>query len=185
MNTKIPLYNYLNMVLTGMIFIGCLFFVFIDDMNIEIYSELISNLSAVSETALLVILFAVVYEIGYVINRLGSIVVEPIFKKTKFIEYNEDYSLFNDAKKEYPILSTLSREYAVSRTQVMLFLLVLVAAIIKTNIFFICTSLVCTFIFTFSVHKHSKKINELMSSFAKRDSEGRDKRVHINKYDEN
>ena len=165
MNTKIPLYNYLNMVLTGLIFTGCLFFIFVNDTHFEVYSILIDSLSVVSETALLVVLFAIIYEVGYIINRIGSIFIEPLFMKLKIIEYNEDYSLFNDAKNEYPILSTLSREYAVSRTQVTLFLLVLLASFIKLNIFFICISFICIFIFAFSMSKHSKKINKLILSY--------------------
>ena len=39
---------------------------------------------------------------------------QPLLKSTKLIPFNDNYTLFNQKKKEYSIMSTLSREYALS-----------------------------------------------------------------------
>lgn len=51
------------------------------------------------EVVITFILFGLIYEIGFIINRIGSIVIEPIFKKFKIIHFKNDYKLFNERKK--------------------------------------------------------------------------------------
>ena len=38
-----------------------------------------------SETVLLLCVISIAYEIGFVLNRTGSVIVEPILKKTKIV----------------------------------------------------------------------------------------------------
>lgn len=164
MENKIPFYNIVNMFLTGFIFIGCCIFIYLNAFIYLLTSNIIPETNFVSESIITVSFLAIIYEIGYVINRIGSIITEPILKKTKAIPFNNDYKNFNDCKKQYPILNTLSREYALSRTSLTLFLIIDVFALLQKQWILALVFLLIALLFGFSCRKHAKKIVDLMIS---------------------
>ena len=116
MEVKIPFYNIINMFLTGLIFVGGCAMIYPEHAVSLLTNELIVCIGTGPEIVLTVCAFAVAYEVGLVINRIGSVLVEPFLKKINAIPFNDDYIRFNQKKKEYPIMNILSREFAVSRT---------------------------------------------------------------------
>lgn len=164
MEIKVPFYNILNMLLTGLVFVGGCMFIFPHTASAMLSSGIVKNLGAGPEIIVVVCVFAVVYEIGLIINRIGSVVLEPFLKWTNFIQFNDDYTLFNQKKKEYPIMSTLSREYALSRTSAVLFLLLLILSVVKVKLplAFICA--IITGIYFVSCRKFAGKIVALMQN---------------------
>lgn len=86
MKEKLSLYEYLNFVLIGLIFTGCCVLVLKDDEWVKTIFKEIKSLSLGIEVVITSILFGLIYEIGFIINRIGSIVIEPIFKKFKIIK---------------------------------------------------------------------------------------------------
>ena len=164
METKVPFYNLLNMLLVGFIFIVSVCMAFPDPAINLITNDVVVGLSAGANVILTAFIFAVAYEIGYLVNRLGSVILEELFKKTKLIPHNDDYHKYNKVKKEYPVMGILSREYASSRTNVMLFLIIMGVAIIAKKYIFALIALACSIVFFFSCRKHAKKITELMNN---------------------
>ena len=164
MEIKVPFYNIVNMLLTGFVFLGGLIFVFPEKAIQLLNGEFYANLKTGPEIIFVICYLAVAYEIGLVINRVGSVVIEPVLKKIKLIPFNDDYVLFNEKKKEYPIMSTLSREFALSRTSIALFLaLAITAAFNKVcPLFVVC--IIISFVFYLSCKKHASKIVKLMES---------------------
>lgn len=163
MKEKLSLYEYLNFVLIGLIFTGCCVLICKDTELIKTIFEEIKALSLGIEVVITFILFGLIYEIGFIINRIGSIVIEPVFKVLKVIKFKNDYKLFNERKKEYPIMEILSREFALARTQIsMFFILVIISLLNKQFILAVIFSLF-VILFTLSMRKHSKKIVDLMS----------------------
>ncbi|MDE5985471.1 MAG: hypothetical protein K2H13_09480 [Eubacterium sp.] len=163
MKEKLSLYEYLNFVLIGLIFTGCCVLVFKDDELIKTIFKEIKTLSLGIEVVITFILFGLIYEIGFIINRLGSILIEPIFKKLKIIHFNNDYKLFNERKKEYPIMEVLSREFALSRTQISLFFILMVISLLNKQFIIAVVFFLFVILFTLSMRKHSKKIVDFMS----------------------
>lgn len=164
MEIKIPFYNILNMLLTGLVFSGC--YVLIDpDWAITIFkNEIIHNLTAGPEIVITVCFFAITYEIGLIINRFGSLVIEYLMKKIPLIPFNDNYVLFNDKKKEYPIMDILSREYALSRTGISLFFILSIIALIRCRLILALVFFTVSIIYFFSCRKHASKIVKLMNS---------------------
>ncbi len=162
MNTKIPFYNILNMFLTGLVFIGGCVIIFPDTATAVLNSEIIKNLGTGPEIVVTVCAFAIAYEVGLIINRAGSVILEEILKRTKLIPFNDDYTLFNQKKKEYPIMSTLSREYALSRTGIVLFLTLLVLSLVGSKWIMVIICGIITAINFLSCKKHAGKIVKLM-----------------------
>ena len=162
MDIKVPLYNVLNFFLTGFVFIGCLLLMYPDIVEDFIMSECYNRITAMSETVLLLCVISIAYEIGFVLNRTGSVIVEPILKKSKVVPYNEDYSLYNRKAKEFSIISTLSREYALSRTSVLLFFILSIVAMVSCKWNLMIVFAACVLIFALSCRKHASKIVKLM-----------------------
>ena len=162
MEVKIPFYNILNMFLTGLVFIGGCVVIFPEYALNVLNHEIIKNLGTGPEIIVTVCAFATAYEIGLIINRAGSVIVEDFLKWRKWIPFNDDYVLFNETKKQYPIMSTLSREYALSRTGIVLFLLLLILAVIDGRWKIGITCALIVVVYYLSCKKHATKIVELM-----------------------
>jgi len=165
METKIPFYNLLNMLLSGLIFTGCSIILFNEHITLLIESDFFQSTKSINtgfETIITVSFFAVIYEIGYIINRIGSL-MENVLKKSKTIlPFNNDYKKFNEREKTFPKLSTLSREYALSRTSVSLFFIMMILSCLHKNWDFAMIMFLLTVLFYFSMRKHAGKIVELM-----------------------
>ena len=116
MDVKIPLYNILNMFLTGFVFLAGIITLYPVTLIEVVTGEVFIKLSTVPEIVLLLCLIASSYEIGLILNRAGSVIIEPVLIKTKFLRFSENYSLYAEASKKTPMLNTISREYALSRT---------------------------------------------------------------------
>ena len=162
MEIKIPLYNILNMFLTGLVFIGGCVIIFPETAVAVLNSEFIKSMGTGPEIVVTVCTFAIAYEVGLIINRTGSVILDEFLKRTKLIPFNDDYVLFNQKKKEYPIMSTLSREYALSRTGIVLFLFLLVLSVFESKWSLAAIFAVITSIYFLSCRKHARKIVELM-----------------------
>lgn len=162
MEIKIPFYNLLNMFLTGLTFIGVNTFLFADLITDVLASKLLESINTGPEILLSVCFFAVAYEIGLIINRIGSIILETLFKKLKWIPFDDNYIRFNIQKKKYPIMDTLSREYALSRTGVALFLLLTVFSLFSQIRMLSVPLALIAIVYFFSCRKHASKIVEIM-----------------------
>lgn len=171
MEIKVPFYNIVNMLLTGLVFLGGLIMIFPQYAIQIIKSEFYENLKTGPEIIFTICLLAIAYEMGLIINRAGSVIVEPVLKKLKLIPFNNNYTLFNEKKKAYPIMSTLSREFALSRTSIALFLVLAVISGLNNCCKEFAVCIVVAFIFYLSCRKHSAKIVELMESPNSKDME--------------
>lgn len=163
MKEKLSLYEYLNFVLIGLIFTSCCVLVFRYDELVKTVFKGIQFFSLGIEVVITFALFGLIYEIGFIINRIGSIIIEPIFKKFKIINFNNDYKLFNERKREYPIMEVLSREFALARTQVSMFFILVVISLFNKQFIIAIVFFLFVILFTLSMRKHSKKIVDLMS----------------------
>lgn len=162
MEIKLPIYNILNMLLTGFVFIGEVILLFPALIVSILNMELINFLMKESKTLLICFVFAGCYEIGLIINRIGSITIEAVLRKSNLIPFENEYKRFNDVKKEYPILEILSREYALSRTGMALFFILSIISIFSIYKFFFLINIVIAGVYFLSCRKHSQKIRDLM-----------------------
>lgn len=91
MDVKIPLYNILNMFLTGFVFLAGIITLYPVTLIEVVTGEVFIKLSTVPEIVLLLCLIASSYEIGLILNRAGSVIIEPVLIKTKFLRFSENY----------------------------------------------------------------------------------------------
>jgi hypothetical protein len=167
MDTKIPFYNLLNMFLIGLIFTGCCIVLFNEQVLCFIKSDIFKSIKEINvgfETVITISFFAVIYEIGFIINRIGSLIESLLKKCPVLLPFDNDYKKFSERKKEFPIMTTLSREYALSRTSISLFFLMTVISCFCYNWVFVAIMFLLTILFYFSMRKHASKIVELMKN---------------------
>lgn len=162
MEIKLPIYDLLNRFLIGLVFIGCVFFINISCFSQYINKDYFETLSIVPEIIITICIFAISYEVGFIINRIGSVVLEPLLKKIHVVPFNNDYKLFNKAKEKYPIMDILSREYALSRTSIILFFSLAIIALFGENKILSIIFVMITIVFGLSCRKFAKRIVELM-----------------------
>ncbi len=161
METKISFYNVLNMFLIGLIFFGCIVIIFFNSISNILKNITITNIGY--ETLTTIIIFGIIYEIGLIINRISSVIVEEILKKTKLIIFR-DYASYKKAETKIDFLKILSREYALSRNSMTLFFILCLISIFSSKWIFFLIFLGLTFLFFLSLKKHVKKILILVDS---------------------
>ena len=167
MDVKIPLYNILNMFLTGFVFLAGIITLYPVTLIEVVTGEVFIKLSTVPEIVLLLCLIASSYEIGLILNRAGSVIIEPVLIKTKFLRFSENYSLYAEASKKTPTPDTISREYALSRTSIVEFLVLAIwSTCIGKWLLSVCY-LAVAIVFLFSRKKHSTKIATVVEMFRK------------------
>lgn len=160
MEIKISTYDFFNKFILGLVFTGVVILEYRQDLTsaLEVFQAIKENTIVI--TVFSISALAIVYEIGIIINRLGS-VLEDLLRKTHIIPFNDDYKRYNEKKKEYPIMNVLSREYALSRNSIVLFLLISILTFIRFGWFgFIPLAIVL--MFYYSCWKYAKKIVNLM-----------------------
>lgn len=123
---KISSYNILNNILPGVVFIFLWDRLFPQaqfDLNKDGYLENVF----------------IYYFIGMIISRIGSVVIEDIYRKTKFVIYSDDkdYAKAEKLDNKLPILVETNNLY---RTTTAIFFTLCVAKII----FFIYNNTICT-----------------------------------------
>jgi uncharacterized protein involved in cysteine biosynthesis len=117
---------------------------------------MVSNIGSVGlEILVTVSLFAIAYEVGYILFRLGEAVIQPIIKKLfGWAEYSDFIAAGKTSEKAYEKLEMLSREYGYARTQIVLFIIIAILTGIKLQWWFMGISIACVVLFVFTARGH-------------------------------
>ncbi|TRN14320.1 hypothetical protein DM586_10210 [Vibrio fluvialis] len=102
---KISSYNIFNYLLPGVVFV--------------VVTKSLTKYNFVQEDIIIGIF--IYYFIGLVISRIGSVVIEPILKKIRFVEFSE-YRDYLDASKKDNLIEILSESNNMYRTFLSLFI---------------------------------------------------------------
>ena len=155
METKVPFYNVINILVPGLVFVGASAFFFLDEVM-----DLVARFSALEsmgfEVLFTIAALAIAYEVGYIIFRIGAVIIEPLLKK--IFEWRA-YDKFTAAKKAgAKSLDMLSREYAYARTHITLFVAISIIASTQKHWIIMGFSIGCVMLFTVMARSHIKKI---------------------------
>lgn len=153
-NIKLPLYDVVNKLFFGFLFILYLVYRFPCKLSLL-------QFKLFPDTILTGIWISFIYFLGYCINRIGSVVIETICRKIRLFywESYEKYCKVSDNKQ----VQIINREYANSRTFCSLFLILIIIELYNSHydyiyylIFFLC-------LFVISARKHTKKMKTLIN----------------------
>jgi hypothetical protein len=115
---KMSTYNIFNYLFSGTIFVVLINY--LDNINLYIYSPVVY---------INIINLFIIYFIGLTISRIGSLIVEPFYKKC-IIKF-DNYSNFIKVEKIDKKLNILSEQNNIYRTFTSLFLILIVFHFIK------------------------------------------------------
>lgn len=167
METKIPFYNLINIFLLGVLFTTGLAYVSFSEWSIRLvnYDHLL-QMANQWQFILSLVVIGIIYEVGVIINRISSIIVEPLCEKWGWIPKKEDnYALFDLAREDHPFLYTLSREYGFSRGNLTLWLILLLLFWGSKHWIEGAIALLLSILFFFSMRKFSFKIQNLLKDY--------------------
>ena len=165
METKVPFYNIVNVLLPGLVLIGSCILLFFGE--IRNYAKAVADLgSAGLEVLVTVSLFAVAYEVGYITFRFGAIFIEPLLKRLfGWTNYNDFIAAEKTSNTANDKLDMLSREYSYARTQISLFITIAVLTAISKHCWLSIFSILCVILFICSAGRHMKKIQTAVAEF--------------------
>lgn len=170
MKDNIPFYSIANMFFVGAVFsiVNILLFqdrFFSIALNDSLYQGM-KDWSVVITAAAIVIVF----EIGFILNRLSSIVIEPVLAKAKMwpiAQYGLDVSALS---KEHPKFQSMITDLVLMRTHILLYLILAVEALFSQYKLAAVVFLLLIVVFVLAGRKHNSKINKMREDYAKQDA---------------
>lgn len=158
MKEKIPFYNIVNM-----FFVGCVFVVFmtpffigaIDLDAVKKYGEILSDWTAIIS----VVAIAAMFEIGFIINRLGSIIIEPLYVILKIWPREKYDAKISEISQSNAKFQSMITEINLMRSHIMICLIILIAALFLGKFLYALSMFALICVFSFGGRKHNTKIN--------------------------
>ena len=164
MKEKIPYYNIVNMFFVGAVFSLCLAFLLHEDIPfgwLEEHADILSDWSVLISAVLLVAM----YELGFIINRMGSIIVAPILEKTKIWKkdkYDIDVSEIASTNAKFQSMIT---ELVLMRSHIMMCVLLIIISAFKKHWGLLTIFVGAMLVFVFGGMKHNSKINIIREKY--------------------
>jgi len=151
METKVPFYNVVNILLPGLVFIGSSVFLFFDEVK-GLVIKITALESAGLEVLLAIASLAIAYESGYIIFRLGALFIEPLLKKMfGWVDYGRFVAAQKAGAKS---LEMYSREYGFARTHCTLFIALAIITGMRTHWVLMVLCMLCVVLFTLTTREH-------------------------------
>ena len=166
MEAKVPFYNIVNIFLPGLVLVGSCVLLFFYEM-LPLIAAVSGLGSAGLEILLTVSLFAIAYEVGYIIFRLGAIAIEPILKKMfGWVDYKDFVAASKTSDQAHEKLDMLSREYGYVRTQITLFIALVLLSGVREHWWIMAACVFCVVLFLLSGRGHMKKIQIAVTQYS-------------------
>lgn len=164
MKDKIPFYNIVNMFFVGSVFtllIGVLFYKQIGNVDFSApFFTFAQDWSVVISAVLLIAM----YEIGFILNRASSVIIEPILTRTKIWpkdQYDKDVS---EISKDNPKFQAMITDLILMRTHIFLYFIVAILSLFSAYKWFAILCSILIVIFVLAGRKHNARINKIRRS---------------------
>ncbi len=159
MKDKIPFYNIVNMFFVGSVFTLLVAVLFHNQLGFVDLSSPIFTFAKDWNVIISAVLLIAMYEIGFILNRASSIIIEPILTKAKIwpkYQYDKDVS---EISKDNPKFQSMITDLVLMRSHILMYLILGLFSVFSSYKWFVLVCLVFIIIFVFAGKKHSKKIN--------------------------
>lgn len=161
MKDKIPFYNIANMFFVGSVFTFLVAVLFNNyfkniDLSLPVFTFM-KDWSVVISAILLIAM----YEVGFILNRASSVIIEPILTKTQIwprYKYDKDVS---EISKENPKFESMITDLVLMRSHILMYLIVGIVSLFSSYKWFFFICLIFIGVFIFGGRKHNDKINTI------------------------
>ena len=155
MKDKIPFYNIVNMFFVGATFLlanALLFhnYILLLKTDNQLYAVL-KEWSVVTSAAIII----AIYELGFVLNRVSSVLIAPILEKTK-IWPKEEYDIdVSELTKAHPKAQSMITDLVLMRTHILMYFILAIEALFSIHkiVSLVSILLIVLFVFFFDVIK--------------------------------
>ena len=164
MKDKIPYYNIVNMFFVGSVFTFLVVALFHNAFNSIDLSLPIFTYAKDWSVIVSAVLFIAMYEVGFILNRASSVIIEPILTKTKIwskYQYDKDVS---EISKDNPKFQSMITDLVLMRSHILLYLIVGVVSLFSLYKWFSSICFLLIAIFVLAGKKHNAKINKIRKS---------------------
>ena len=164
MKEKIPFYNIVNMFFVGSVFIFIVAVLFHGQFKtIDLSAPIFSFLKDWSIVISAILLIAM-YEVGFVLNRASSVIIEPILTKTKIwpkYQYDKDVSEISEKNSKFQSMIT---ELVLMRTHILLYIIIAALSLFSPYKWFALLCVALVILFVLAGRKHNSKVNIIRKS---------------------
>lgn len=164
MKDKIPFYNIVNMFFVGAVFTIAVVLLLHEKINIKPQYMAFAHDWNILVSALLII---IMYEVGFIINRAGSVIIDPLLVKTEIwprYKYGVDVS---DISASNPKFQSMITELNLMRSHILIYIILLAISIVLKRYGFALLFVALIIIFILGGRKHNKKINTIREYHSK------------------
>lgn len=166
MKDKVPFYNIVNMFFVGSVFTFIVAVLFHGHFKtIDLSAPIFTFLGDWSVVISAILLIAM-YEIGFILNRVSSIIIEPILTKTK-IWPKEDYDIdVSEISEKNSKFQSMITELNLMRTHILLYFIIFWFSLFSIYKWFSIVCVILIVLFILGGQKHNAKINKIRKSAA-------------------
>ena len=180
MKDKIPFYNIVNMFFVGAVFSMCLAILlrsYIPFDWIKENAELLSDWSVLISAVLLIAM----YELGFIINRMGSIIIAPLYSHKKLKKFRiwpkENYGIdVSEIAQVNPRFQSMITEVNVMRTHILMYMLLSIISLFSPYKWMSLVFLGLVILFVLGGKKHNNKINKIRQRYYERKKKAEEQR---------
>lgn len=167
MKEKVPFYEVANMFFTGAAFTVVLILIVFDHPNfnnrISELSSLFKDWSVVVSAALLIAM----YEIGFILNKIGSVLLGKLLEKSK-IWPRESYGIsVSQLEEKNSKFKSLNTELHVTRTHIIMYLILFVISLFFKKWILSAVFLLIAVIFLFAGRRTNYFMNRIKEDYKK------------------
>lgn len=138
---------------------------------LEEYSELLVNwkffISAIAIIAM--------FEIGFFINRIGSVFISPLYKKFKIWPKGPYTSDISELEQTNPRVQTMVTELSLMRSHIVICILLIYPLFKYHSWYYLVVDIIAGLIFTLGGRRHNSKINTILESYSSQKKETSEK----------
>ena len=165
MSEKIPVYHIINMFFVGAVFTILLTASCFQHIPLEWLkenSDFLSDWAVIISAAILVVMF----EVGFIINRMGSVLIAPIYAVSKIWPKEEYGADISELEQQNPRVQSMVTEMTLMRSHVMMSILLIVPVALNIKWYWVGINILAIVIFTLGGRRHNTKINIIRKQFA-------------------
>ncbi len=170
MKEKVPFYEVANMFFTGAAFTVVLILIVFDHPNfntrISELSSLFKDWSVVVSAALLIVM----YEIGFILNKLGSVLLGKSLEKLR-IWPRESYDIsVSQLEEKNSKFKSLNTELHVTRTHIIMYLILSIVSVFFKKWILLVIFLLIAVMFLFAGRRTNHFMNRIKKDYKKEHS---------------
>ena len=164
MSEKIPVYHIINMFFVGAvftIFLSAICFKYLPIEWIMENSDFLSDWTIIISAAILIIM----YEVGFIINRMGSVLIAPLYTKLKIWPKQAYAADISKLEQDNPRVQSMVNEMTLMRSHIMMSILLIIPVVVCIKWYWAGINILAIIIFTLGGRRHNTKINIIRKQF--------------------